>query len=395
MLEDLAKIAAQPLFNVRTAERYLLLARDLPGYDVHLILRSADGAPGEVIGIVSVTRTGIALSANLQNYGSHDLGRWGALVSAQANDVLGLGDRLTLGLFNSLQLHEQTVVEAGYDLRLGGEGAAFGTRVTYALTRPSIDNEPLSSRTLVAALEAGYPLIRREAVTLRAAGGLELIDQDLRLAGFRVMRDRLRTAFFRLDVEARGRGREDLFALPTTPPGWRLGGTLELRHALGIPGASDATLVRLTGYGEVRPLPRLTLVASPRFQYAFNPLASYEQYSGGAYTIGRGYDPGAAIGDSGAGVSLEAQYGAVTPRRRGFGFQPFAFVDGVWVWNRAPVPPENDPLRLLSAGGGVRIAVRDRARIELTGATPLRRGPYQLVRGDTRLLVSVTTRLLP
>src|SRR6478736_1154599 len=35
----LDKLTQQPLFNERDAERYLLMARDLPGYEVHLTLR--------------------------------------------------------------------------------------------------------------------------------------------------------------------------------------------------------------------------------------------------------------------------------------------------------------------------------------------------------------------
>ena len=416
----LARIRAEPVFNLRTAERYLLLARDLPGYDVHLTLRSAGAAPGEVVGIVSLARTPIAISANLQNYGSHELGRWGALVSAQINGVAGLGDRLTLGLFNSLQPREQTVLQAGYDLRLGSKGWAVGARVTQAWTHPTIADTMLTSRTLIAALDASVPLVRRQATTVRATGGIELIDQDLRQDGTLATRDRLRAAFLRLDLEARERPAGDIFAISTALPRWRLAGTFEARRGLGILGASPscgaaplfsecttlptrsrlqadptATLVRFTGYGEVRPLGRVTLVASPRLQYAFDPLAGYEQYSGGAYTVGRGYDPGAAIGDSGAGLSIEAQYGSIAPRHRGAAFQPFLFVDGAWVWSRASYPPEDDPLRLLSTGGGIRVALADRARVELTAAIPLRRGPYQTERGGTRVLLSITTRLWP
>ncbi len=45
------------MFNRFEAERYLLLAGDLPGYDVRLALRSAGRARGEVIGEVTVART--------------------------------------------------------------------------------------------------------------------------------------------------------------------------------------------------------------------------------------------------------------------------------------------------------------------------------------------------
>lgn len=419
----LDKLTARPLFNEHEAERYLLLARDLPGYDVRLTLRPAGTAPGEVVGEVIATRMPFAVSANLQNYGSHQVGRWGALVTAQANDFFGVGDRFTLGIFNSLQPREQTVLQSGYDMRVGGEGLTLSGRFTYAWTRPSVgQGDPLKSRTLVASLEASYPLYRSQARNLRATGGLDLVNQDLRFQGTLLTRDRLRVAYASLDFDATdprsitgGGGYSSIL------PRWRMAGTLELRQGVGIFGASDdcgaaplyaactkgvslsriqadptATVIRLSGFGEVRPRPNIGIALSPRLQYGFSPLLSYEQYSGGNYTIGRGYDPGAIIGDSGAGFSLEGRYGTLLPRStHSFAFQPYAFFDAAWVWNRRTLVVENDPLKLFSAGAGLRVAYGDRARLDLTAAVPLRRAPNDLKRGDTRIMLSLTTRLVP
>ena len=49
------KLTGQPVFNIDDAERYLLLARDIPGLDVRLTLqpapRDAGAQPGDVIGV--------------------------------------------------------------------------------------------------------------------------------------------------------------------------------------------------------------------------------------------------------------------------------------------------------------------------------------------------------
>jgi hypothetical protein len=47
------------------------------------------------------------------------------------------------------------------------------------------------------------------------------------------------------------------------------------------------------------------------------------------------------------------------------------------------------------AGGGVRVAFGDRFQIDGTAAVPLRRAGLQTTRGDTRFLLTLTTRLLP
>lgn len=53
----LEQLVGQPVFNTRQAERYLLLADDIPGIDVRLSLRAAaTGAPGDLIGEVAAVR---------------------------------------------------------------------------------------------------------------------------------------------------------------------------------------------------------------------------------------------------------------------------------------------------------------------------------------------------
>ncbi|WP_404713039.1 ShlB/FhaC/HecB family hemolysin secretion/activation protein [Sphingomonas sp. MMS24-J13] len=419
----LDKLVGQPLFNEKDAERYLLLARDLPGYDVHLVLRPAGTVPGEVVGEVSVTRQPFMLSANIQNYGSHSVGRWGALLTGQANDVIGMGDRLTLGLFNTVQTHEQTVLQAGYDVRVGGEGLTLGGRFTYAWTRPDLgfDEHPLKSRTLVASLEASYPFRRSQSIDVRGAGGIDLINQDLDFLDNALTRDRLRVAYARLDFGAVDPDSiAGLRGLSAVAPRWRLTGSLEFRHGLGIldatrdcgpapyvactvrptpsriQGNPQGTLVRFSGQAELRPGGYISFALSPRLQYSFTPLLSYEQYSGGNYTIGRGYDPGAVVGDSGAGASAEIRFGEVTPgSSRSLAFQPYGFVDAAWVWNHDATSAVTERDRLLSAGAGIRIAWGDHARIDLLGAAPLHRPATQERKEGARVLLSLTTRLLP
>src|SRR3546814_11793824 len=78
----LARLDDGTIFNIRDAERYLLLARDIPGMDARLTLRPG-GEPGEVVGEVLVTRTPVIFDANIQNFGSKDVGRWGGIARAR------------------------------------------------------------------------------------------------------------------------------------------------------------------------------------------------------------------------------------------------------------------------------------------------------------------------
>lgn len=420
----LEKLTRDEVFNRYRAERYLLLARDLPGYDVRLALKSAGAGRGEVIGEVTVRRQPGELTASVQNFGSRALGRWGGLVRGQLYGLTGLGDRTTLAAFTTADLDEQQTVQVGHEFRVGGEGLTLGALLTYAWAEPELADPALEieAKTLLATVEASYPLVRTQATTLRAAGGLDLIDQDVRFNGLDLSRDRLRIAFARLEFDRSDRASLGARAgYSGAEPLWRFGGRVELRQGLDLFGASPpcgpafarctapgavppsrlegdsgATLVRFEAYGEYRPRPRLTLAAGLRAQMTGDPLMSFEQYSAGNYTIGRGYDPGSLLADRGIGVQAEIRYGSlVTPGPRKLAWQAFAFFDAARVSEAGRIPVLTGGRSLASAGGGVRAALGDGVRFEAVLAVPLERTGFASERGDPRLLLSLTTRLWP
>jgi hemolysin activation/secretion protein len=417
----LEKLTEREVFNRFEAERYLLLAGDLPGFDVRLALRSAGATRGEVIGEVTVARMPMLAELVVQNLGSRELGRWGALLRAQFYGLTGLGDRTTIGVYSTADTNEQQTLQLGHDFRIGGEGLAIGAQLTYAWASPDIDipGIEITSRTLFATLEASYPFIRRQSRTLRGVIGMDVIDQDIDFNTLPLNRDRLRVAFARLSFDALGLSPGNPLYTPAEPL-WRLGFTAEARQGLGILGASPgcgaglvrclvpnavpptrlegdptATVLRGTAYGEYRPLPKLTFALDVRGQYSGDPLFSFEEFSAGNYTAGRGYDPGALLGDSGIGFQAEIRYGSAFPRRPDrFAAEPYVFFDHAWVWNR-DVLFATGRQSLSSVGAGVRAAYGDRFRIDVLIAEPLDRLPFQTSRGDTRFLVSLTTRLWP
>ncbi len=415
----LEQLTGQEVFNRYEAERYLLLAGDLPGYDVRLALRSAGAGRGEVIGEITVVRTPAILDFTASNYGSRALGRWGGLLRGQVFGLTGLGDRTTLSLFSTADFEEQQTVQLSHDFRLGSEGLAFGGQITYARARPDL-NDPLvdfRSRTLFATLDVSYPFIRRQEQTLRGIFGLDLVNQDVEFNAIPFNRDRLRVAFARLTLDSIGLSERDPRYSPAEPL-WRLAGLAEIRKGLDLLGASDrcepvtaclvsasvpptrlegnptATVFRGALDGEFRPAPRLTFAVSARGQYSPDPLFSFEEFAAGNYTIGRGYDPGSILGDSGFAASGELRFGSVYPRGpRAWAFQPYLFVDQAWVWNE-DVLLSVGRQELTSVGGGLRIGWSNRLRLDATLAKPLDRTLFQTER-DTRFLLTLTTRLWP
>jgi hemolysin activation/secretion protein len=419
----LSAIKELPVFNIVEAERYLLLARDIPGYDVRLTLRPAGGAPGEVIGEVLVLYTPVEMDANVQNYGSKEVGRFGGLLQARFNGLLGIGDRTTVGIYSTAQTREQQVLLLGQEFRIGREGLTIAGDFTYAWTTPSLGPAfDLKSRTLVGSLEARYPLVRRQTRNLRIAGGFDLINQRTRFAGTPLTEDKLRVVYGRLDgdfIDPDSLASIDGYS--ASEPRWRIGGALELRQGISafnatkgcgptlarcaLPGVVPPTrveadptsfVVRASGYAEFRPVPLLAFAVAPRAQLASNPLLSYEEFSTGNFTVGRAYDPGTITGDSGVGVASEIRYGSLVPKSaKSLAVQGYGFFDAAWTWNKDSAFAGLDPQKLYSAGGGVRMAYGDRVRFDVAAAVPLRRAGLQTQRGDVRILANLTIKILP
>jgi hemolysin activation/secretion protein len=424
IVQYLEPLTGQEVFNTLQAERSMLLARDLPGYDVRMTLRPAGTLPGEVIGEVEVTYHRFEVEANVQNLGSTDTGRFGGLIGAKLNGLTGLGDQTTVSLYNSFDFGEQTILQGGHSFLIGGNGIRLSADVTYAWTSPTLDPPaPIKSETLVAGFDISYPLIRRQSRNLIASGGFELIDQYIRFGPVPLTTDKLRILYARLDVDQIDPGSlSSRMGYSTAEPRWRYGGNVELRQGISALGASrscgtgfvnclppftplsrieadpTAFVARAQGFAEFRPVPNVTLAFEARGQYAPNPLASFEEFSAGNYTVGRGYDAGTLLGDSGIGTRTELRLFKLQPKSRNhLAVQPFAFFDASKVWNKDRLAPPYAAGRdrLYSLGGGVNIAWGNRAQLSLYAAAPLKTTGLLTQKGDVRILMSLTAKLVP
>jgi hemolysin activation/secretion protein len=414
----LNQLTKEPVFNRYQAERYLLLAGDLPGYNVRLTLRPAGGAPGDVVGDVAVTRTPAYVDFNVENGSSDELGPWGGLLRAQLFGLTGLGDRTIFSVYSTSDLHEQQTVQLGHDFRLGPEGLSISGLFTYAWARPDIPDAHVLAKTLLGTLEVGYPFVRRQAQTMRGSIGMDYVNQDVRLDHIPLTRDRLRVGFARFGIDAVSIDFTDP-RFSFEEPRWHVTSLFELRHGFDIFGASrfcgdnglacgedhvptsrleahaQATNVRFSAYGEYRPMPKVTFALGARAQYAWDPLLSFEEFSTGNYTVGRGYDPGTLLGDRGFGTQAEIRFGSRIPQSaKKPGIEGYAFWDYAWVRNLDRALAIVGPTHLNSVGAGARVNF-DRFALDAVLAIPLNRAGIERHKPDPRFLVSLTSRLWP
>jgi hemolysin activation/secretion protein len=421
----LEKLTAQPVFNTNQAERYLLLADDLPGMDVRLSLRpAAGGAPGDLVGEIAVIRQRGTLDLNVQNLGSQAIGRFGGVLRGELYDLTGLGDRTAVALFSTLDFTEQQTVQVAHDFRVGSEGLRLGGQFTFSTVSPSVGlaGFEVDSETNFASIFASYPLVRSRRSSLFADVGFDYVDQDVELNGFGLTRDRVRMAYARLSGDITDQ-QSVLRAGGYSPyePKFRLNYGVELRQGLDVLSASpdcrpnllgclfggivppsrieaDPTplLARINANLEYRPNPLLTFALATQSQITSDPLPAFEELAAGNFSIGRGYDPGAVLGDSGVLSSFEIRYGSLAPdEMNGWALQPYVFSDVAFVWNEDPSRRPGNPDKLWSAGGGLRVVWGSGLQSDFAVAVPLERPDLAPAKGDVRFLFSLTARLLP
>jgi hemolysin activation/secretion protein len=421
----LEKLTTQDVFNTNTAERYLLLADDLAGLDVRLSLRpAAGGAPGDLVGEIAVLRQKGMIDVNLQNLGSRAIGRFGGVVRGEIYDVTGLGDRTSVAVFSTLDFDEQQTVQIGHDFRVGSEGLRLGGQLTLSQTNPAsgIAGFDIEAETVFASLYASYPLIRSRKHSLFLDAGGDLVNQDVDVNDIALTRDRVRVLFARVAGDVIDQP-SVLRAGGYSPfePKFRLRYAAEVRQGLDVLSASpdcranllgcllggaappsrieaDPTplLLRLNADLEYRPTPLVAFVLENQAQITSAPLPAFEEIAAGSFSIGRGYDPGAVLGDSGIMNSFEFRLGTLMPTSiKAVAWQTYLFTDIAHVWNEDPSRRAANPDRLLSTGAGVRFAWGQGMQGDFLIAAPLVKPDLAPDQGSVRFLFTLTARLFP
>ena len=347
----LNKLTEDEYFDRNRAERYLLLARDLPGYNVQLTLKPAGTGPGELIGEVAVLRRRYSLDATVQNLAAQETGRWGGQLRGQLYGLTGLGDVTSLAFYSTFDFKEQKILQASHSFRPGSEGLVIDGQFTYAWTKPDIDagrrdagpegeDAVLDDRRALSA-EAG-----RNRRTCGPAIGFDYVDQKVDFFG-PLTRDKLRVLWLR--------GEWDAVDLTSRRPAWRANALVELRKGIDIFDASEAATMAARRAKAAEPVRRrcdrhrpsrwparasLRWAAtspsrSPRApNMASTRCSSFEEFTAGNYTVGRGYDPATLSGDSGVGLTAELRGPRLMPMARSkLSLQPYVFGDAAWVWD--------------------------------------------------------------
>src|SRR5882672_11133265 len=166
------QITAERPSNIKTIERYLLLAGDLPGLKFKNALKPSESQQGAATLIVEVTEKPIDAIARIDNRGTQSRGPYQPFTSITANNLLRIHDAFTVTYAGVLpQPRELNYGYGQYRTVLSPEGLSAFINGSYGAGRPG---EPVPSllkyKTLSTVLEAGasYPFIRQRERNLSA-----------------------------------------------------------------------------------------------------------------------------------------------------------------------------------------------------------------------------------
>lgn len=363
--QDLIRDYLEPLRNERplrlpTIERGMLLANDVPGVSASGVLRPSPDVPGASELLVSVDEPEVSGGLSTDNRGSHFTGIWSVTGTAEYNSIFG-ADALDATLTDSPHAEEQVGGQVRYRTAIGSDGligsligaASHGSPGSYL---SSIFN--LKTDSWAVGPRLTYPLIRSRADSLSIDAGFTV--QDATLNGFGInSHDKWRV----LDVALTYSGNGVL--------GGSVESTVDVAQGLSILGATPDNSPQIsqggkTDFTKITGLARYTaqisdspfgIALTGQGQYALRPLITGEQILFGGTQIGRGYDPGAITGDSGAGGSFELRYNTHVPELSIQGLQPYAFFDAAETWYRhrpAALGGSLSGFSIASAGAGLR-----------------------------------------
>jgi len=123
-----AKIIAARPANVRTIERYLVLAGDLPGLRFSASLKASETNPNAATLLVEATYKPVDAFARIDNRGTAARGPFRYLGSVTANNLLANHDAFTVTYAGVVPTRELNYISTTYRQVLTAEGlAAFGS----------------------------------------------------------------------------------------------------------------------------------------------------------------------------------------------------------------------------------------------------------------------------
>jgi hemolysin activation/secretion protein len=370
-----ARIIAVRPANIRTIERYLLLAGDLPGLKFKNSLKPSADQTGAATLVVEVVEKRIDAQARVDNRGTPGQGPYEYFGSITVNNLMRRHEAFTASYAGAFETKELQYFAGLYRQVLTSEGLSVFADASYGFGRPGTTVlQAIGYQTKTAYLEAGlsYPFIRSRERNLSMTG-LAFASDNRADTVFDIQappnsHDILHGLRAKLDGDAAD-PLKGINQLNTTvsqgiqgagttqngnPMASRLGGRVDFTKA-------EATLSRL------QPLPaNFSVFLAAYGQYAATPLLTSEACSFGGRVFGRAFDPSQIIADHCVEELGEVRYDVALGLPAITQTQFYVYGDHGWLHNLTAVAPIPANVNAASAGGGLRLGWQDPFKNQFT-----------------------------
>jgi hemolysin activation/secretion protein len=298
-------------------------------------------------------------------------------VSLDLNGAITGNDRLSIGaVVIPLQPSEFQFVRAGYSVPVGTSGTEIAVAAYLGHSRPggSLSGDRLEGSSVDLETTGSHPLIRSRASSLWANVQLGIHHSDLDRAGIKERSDRIATVNAGLNgIVKIGSGwlrghlsaTQGLDAFDATRPG----------DPLSSRADGDAVFTKVEfSANYTSPLSgRLSVAMALSGQLASRALLSSEEMGLGGRSFLRAYDYREVSGERGGAAMAELRFELKSPPKGVRRVQLYAYGDAGTVSNSGTGTGGGS---LASAGGGVRIWLRNRLEGSVQIGVPLGDSPY-------------------
>jgi hemolysin activation/secretion protein len=354
-------------------ERRLLLAGDIAG--VRLGKTRLDRRAGRNVLVVPTFRDRVAGRFSLDNWGSATAGPLRARFGLEANGLLASDDGLVLDVLTMpLSPREFALVASRYTASVDTQGTelSVGGYVARSEAGGSLRALDLDGRSHELELELRHPVVRSRASGVWMSLGARVRESEQTRADRLVREDRLTMASGNVYAFRRlkdGRARARL----TIVQGVDAFGSNAAGDPLSSRRDADGRFTKIELWGDIehRFGRGLSILAQAEGQWADGPLLSSEEMGLGGRRFGRAWDYREFSGDRGLAGSIELRRDLKRPTPAVEAAQLYLFADGGKVDNcRLGMGGGS----LASAGGGVRLWLKNRLRAGIELGLPLTNG---------------------
>jgi hemolysin activation/secretion protein len=366
--EQIARLMHEKPLHKSGLDRALTLIRGLPGETVTAQMRQI-GTTGDLIMDVTSHRKIADVKVTIDNTAiANVIQAFQAQVDVGFNNVLHDGDRFHVSSYLPIHPDRYQFYTAGYSVPLTASGLSLGFNAAHLYTR-STDSSSVGKATL-GGITLSLPLILSSKTNLSLTGALDGTDSsnyflDSAFGSYRTRVARLGAAYSQADAR-------NGFAI-----------SLVASHGLGALGAqafagfSQEGFTKINGQAVVvRSLGKsVTIKATTRVQYSTSLLPVIERAVLGGPDAGRAFDIGSLTGDKAVTGSIETSYTLPIKSKLLRGTAVYGFVDGALAGTVArpyyALPADN--FSLASAGGGIRVRLREKWTGSVELAVPVKR----------------------